>query len=804
MLFLPEFRPKARGLPDLLGYAALIDEGILLQKDGSFVSGLTFEGPDLESASADELNALSWQINASLKSLGTGWMVQVDALRIPALDYPAFEDCHFPHPVLALIDAERAHHYQSEGRHYETRQAMIFTYIPPEQNAAKLSYAFTEGGRAGKQSYADKSLLDFRRGVESVTETLGNHLRVKTMTSDDLLTHIHRCLTGSRQRVKTPPVPMYLDAVLGGYDFIGGLAPEIDNHAIRCITPMQYAPLSYPAMMAWLMHAPAAVRFSTRFICQDPTDADKTLTEYRKNWMTKRLGLGALAKDALNMGGTTFQNSDAAMMALDADAAITENNSGEMRFGYVTHTVVVIEEDVERADEIAKAIKKEFANQGFVASIETLNAVEAYLGSLPGNSFANVRRPMMSTRNLADMLPLSTLWAGPNEHPSDKYEGAPALLYADSADSTPFRLVHHVGDVGHTLVLGPTGSGKSTLLATMVAQHFRYKGARAFVFDKGYSMWALAQACGAGHYDLLGDGADEALQPLAAIDKESERVWAAQWIESIFQANNVQVTPEQRNRISSALDSLALADREFRTLTALASSIQDNSLRDVLEQYTIGHSALGQLLDSDHETLTSDHFAVFELEHLMEMPPRVAIPALLYLFHVVERGLDGSPTMLVLDEAWLMLDNPLFSAKIKEWLKVLRKRNASVIFATQSLADVEGSAIASVLRESCMVKLFLPNATARRSLALYQNMGLTERQVSLIASSIPKRDYYYHTDAQGKRHFSLALGPIALSFVAAADDKTRARIRELAQTHGNSWPKAWLEERGQTDAAQYL
>src|SRR3546814_18673851 len=86
----------------------------------------------------------------------------------------------------------------------------------------------------------------------------------------------------------------------------------------------------------------------------------------------------------------------------------------------------------------------------------------------------------------------------------------------------------------------------------------------------------------------------------------------------------------------------------------------------------------------------------------------VVAPVLSYLFHRLEARFTGRPTLLILDEAWVFLDHPLFAARIREWLKVLRKRNVAVVFATQSLADIADSSIAPAIIESCPQRLLPP------------------------------------------------------------------------------------------------
>ena len=150
----------------------------------------------------------------------------------------------------------------------------------------------------------------------------------------------------------------------------------------------------------------------------------------------------------------------------------------------------------------------------------------------------------------------------------------------------------------------------------------------------------------------------------------------------------------------------------------------------------------------------------------MAPAPRGAVLA--YLFHRIEGRLDGRPTLLIIDEGWLVLDDGGFAAQLREWLKTLRKKNACVIFATQSLSDIDGSAIAPAIVESCPTRIFLPNERAiePQITGIYQRFGLNDRQIEIIARATPKRDYYCQS-WRGNRLFELGLGPIALAFCAA-------------------------------------
>jgi type IV secretion system protein TrbE len=176
------------------------------------------------------------------------------------------------------------------------------------------------------------------------------------------------------------------------------------------------------------------------------------------------------------------------------------------------------------------------------------------------------------------------------------------------------------------------------------------------------------------------------------------------------------------------------------------------------------------------------------------------VPVLTYLFRRIEKRLDGSPSLIILDEAWLMLGNPVFRDKIREWLKVLRKANCAVVLATQSISDAERSGIIDVLKESCPTKICLPNGAAREAgtREFYERLGLNARQIEIIATAMPKREYYVATPV-GRRLFDMSLGPVALSFVGASGKSDLKQVRDLYREHGRDWPLIWLRSRGVSD-----
>lgn len=810
MLGLSEFRNKALGLPDLLPWAALVDDGVVLLKSGGFLAGFEYHGPDLDSATKPELAAMAARVNQSLM-LGDGWAIHVDAVRARAPGYAPQGE--FPDRSTRLIDDVRRAAHEDQHAGFVSRFFLCVTWHPDPDAATKTAAMFVEGRH--EVGVAARNLARFKDTVTDIEGRLSAVVKVRRLSdqidehdgqiSSELLAHLQACVDlQMRKTFKISENPIYLDAVLGHQDFVTGFEPTIGQRHMIAIAITGFPGKSFPGILDFLSRLPVEYRWSNRFIGLETRNAESILNSYRSKWAQKRKSIMNLLRE--NAGGAaTHINLDADSMANDAVEAIAENNSNVVKFGYYTSVILLSDPDPQYLREAAREVAKIVNNHGFTARIEDVNAVEAYLGSMPGNTYANVRRPLIHTFNLCHLLPFTAIWPGSEHHPCPFYpEGSPALLYAKTDGATPFRLTLHAGDLGHTAIIGPTGSGKSTLLATIVAQQFRYKRSQVFVFDKGYSMLPLSWAAGGQHYDIAGEDAELAFCPLARVNEPGEQTWAAQWLESLIELQGVNITPAYRSEIFRAVVQLGQSTTQSsqRTMTNLLVVLQDETLRDALQPYTLRGMA-GHLLDAEEDGLQEDIFQVFEMEHLMNKGDKLVLPVLSYIFHRLEQRFKGQPTLLVLDEAWVMLGHPAFRAKIREWLKVLRKANVAVIFATQSLTDLTKSGIADVIFESCPSKILLPNpeAITEQFRPLYSSIGLNSRQIEILAQATPKREYYQiHPD--GRRLFELGLSPVELAFVGASGKEDIIRIRQLREQIGHSWPAQWLRERGQFEAAQ--
>lgn len=814
MLNLAEYRRRADRLADHLPWAALIAPGIVLNKDGSFQRTIRFRGPDLESATDAELVATCARLNNVLRRFGSGWALFFEAERFEAQGYPASA---FPDPASWLVDEERRAAFEEGAEahppseragapmpqwgHFESACHLTLVWLPPPDPARRAERALIESGRAEKGRDWRQELTVFIAETDRVLDLLiGLMPEVAALDDGETLTWLHRRISTSRHPVAVAETPMHLDAILVDEALTGGLEPMLGDRHLKSLTVLGFPNLTRPGLLDSLNHLDIPYRWTTRFIALDKTEATRELTRLRRQWFAKRKSIRALLREVLYQEPTPLLDSDADNKATDADMALQALGGDHVAFGHLTATVTVMDADRAAAEDKRRAVERIIHGAGFATIREGVNAVEAWLGSLPGHVYANVRQPLVHTLNLAHLLPLSSVWAGPA---TNAHLGGPPLLYAETSGATPFRLSTHVGDVGHMLIVGPTGAGKSVLLALMALQFRRYPGGRVILFDKGNSARAAVLAMGGLHQALGADGSP-AFQPLAGIDRPAERSWAAEWIEARLTHEKVVVTPEVKEAVWSALGSLASAPIEERTLTGLAMLLQSNPLKAALLPYTLD-GPFGRLLDAAEDRLALADVQCFETEALMHETG--VVPAVLtYLFHRLEARFDGRPTLLILDEAWVYLDDPLFAARIREWLKTLRKKNVAVVFSTQSLADISGSSIAPAIIESCPQRIFLPSdrAVEPQAREAYERFGLNERQIELIAQAVPKRHYYLQS-RRGNRLFELGLGPIALAFCGASTPADQALIeRVLAEAGPDGFARGFLDARGLGWAAELV
>ena len=757
---------------------------VVIGKDASLLGILKFRGPDMDSSTRVELSTYIGQVNSLIRSLGTGYTLWYEAQRHIADKY---DRSHVESAIVQMMDDERNEYYGG-SQHFETDFYLSIHLEPPQLFKQKLFEALYEDEKNEHQHQQEdlKIYFDYLHKFLDVMQRFADVLKrvmpeVRVLEADEICTYLHNCVSPVRHYVR-PDLERYLcDYLFEADGLTAGQHMRIGQKHTRIITVLSTFPVhTTPGFLDLLNSVNMEYRWVSRFICMSKLDAQKELEQIEKEYAQTTKSLVTMFKEAVTKEYNPNDVDESAVINRnDAANALLELNQDMVGYGYYTITIQIMDDREDAANEKAAYMLELLQSKGFTAYQEGLNNLEAWWGSLPGHFRANIRRSLVSTMTVSHFLPLTALWPG-NE--KNDFLNGPVLLYTDTDGFTPFRLSLHVGSVGHTMIVGPSGSGKSVLLNTIEAHFLKYKDSKVFIFDKAASSRALTYAVGGNFYNLAAEGTGElSFQPLANIDDDTEIIWAKQWIIAYLKQQGKVVGPKEDNFVWQALLSLRKFSPELRTLTNFCDVVQDKEMRLALAALTVKGS-YGRLFDNNKDVSGQGRWQVFEMETLMNQPEIVA-PTLDYLFHNIERTISRStgPSIIVLDECWLFLSNEAFSAKLKEYFKDMRKKNCSIIIATQNLTDIsEKRDLLNVVKEQCASKIFLPNVNAATgsSSALYSEFGCNVQQIGLIKAMTAKRDYYYMSE-QGNRVFQLALRASEFPFVTATAKKDQQKMNQM-------------------------
>lgn len=397
------FKRRSEGFSDLLQYDTVIEDGIILLKNGSLMSGFYYKAQDMSEMSRDDQDVMTARISKAIFELGTGWTVNFDAIRLESRTYPERAFSAFDKPVSYAIDEERRKLFSLRDTMFTTENFLTVTYTPPTLVTNKIiDMMYTSDESGEKISYYDKNLIHYKNKLKSFVSILSTIFKIEQLgrtsymledgsmhTRDIFLEFLHYCATGKVQAINVPKnIDIPLDSIICGEDFITGIYPKMGNFFISAVAIDGFPAESYPTILNKLSDIPVTTRFSTRFICIDKLEAEKKLETIKKRWQQKQRGMMQVI---LNQPQTdTNTNWDAVEMTNDAIEGITLQNSERAIFGYYTANIILMEEKQEILEKWSLEIKKVISSLGFNARIETINTVEAYLGSLPGHTIENV------------------------------------------------------------------------------------------------------------------------------------------------------------------------------------------------------------------------------------------------------------------------------------------------------------------------------------------------------------------------------------------------------------------------------
>ncbi len=433
-----------------------------------------------------------------------------------------------------------------------------------------------------------------------------------------------------------------------------------------------------------------------------------------------------------------MQSNDAAVsQVVEISDALDMAQSGHAAFGQHHWTIMCLEDSLARLDDAVSMATSELINVGINPIREKLILEQCFWAQFPANFSFVGRKAEISTLNLAGFASL-------HNYPTGRIAGnhwGDAVTVFDTSSGTPYFFNFHLRDVGHTTIIGPTGAGKTVLMNFLCAQAQKFR-CRLFFFDKDRGAEIFIRAL-KGTYNIIEPGEKCNFNPLQLPDTTENRNFIGEWLKALVTVNGEPFTAEDMEKVTEAVAGnykLAQKDRILSNIAPFFGVEMPGSIANRLKMWH-GSGQYAKLFDNVDDTVNFDEAAVFGFEMGPVLSNKATLaPVLLYLFHKINLSLDGTPTVIVLDEAWALIDNPIFSSKIKDWLKTLRKLNAMVIFATQSVEDATNSSISDTLIQQTATQLFLPNPKATD---VYRKaFMLSEREFNLLKTTDPGSRFF--------------------------------------------------------------
>lgn len=430
----------------------------------------------------------------------------------------------------------------------------------------------------------------------------------------------------------------------------------------------------------------------------------------------------------MNLALRRMRSTEDEALSLRDELAIAKDNvaAGRASFGEHHTTIVVHGESLQAIDSNVAEVTATLADLGIVAVREDIALEPAFWAQFPGNFRYIARRGLVSSRNFAGLASLHNFPVGQaqNNHWGD------AVTLFETTAAGPYFFNFHQNDLGNFTIIGPSGSGKTVVLNFLLAQARKFDP-RIVFFDKDRGAELFIRAVG-GSYDRLRPGTPSGLNPLQIADEPANREFLIEWLGMLAGGIDLAELPVIRD----ALDANFAQPKSRRRLRYLVELFRGHDRPRADDLYARlapwwGDGERAWLFDNEADLTDLSHLTVgFDMTAILD-DPATRSPTLLYLFHRVEERLDGTPSIIVVDEGWKALDDDVFVRRIKDWEKTIRKRNGIVGFATQSAEDALGSRIASAIIEQAATQIFMINPKARAQ-DYIDGFGLSPHEFELV------------------------------------------------------------------------
>ncbi|SFS48845.1 type IV secretion system protein VirB4 [Succinivibrio dextrinosolvens] len=803
---------------DLLDYAILGPQNTVLLKNGALMKCYKITPRCTSYLSEQELEKLHSMIMRSIRKLDKSYIFNCDVIRSKDMSYLHNNDECFYGSNEARTLYERRVEFFEKNTTFSNEFFISFTKLncnlTSEDIASllgddeKLPFSlsssiesFNQDARSfidGFSSFCEIRELDLKEmdkrecggpficaDSNISSETSGSSYESGFSLSEvpslpirqthETVNYLFSCIKGVKVELLYPKKHPFLDLLLSSEDFTPGLCPKLGNRYIGVISIDGFPLASDFGMLKALCSLPFEYRFSNRFISYSKVESSLKLALLRRLWIQKRKSFLSMLSSSSN----TEVDKDAEEMVENVDEARKSMAQQEHNFGALSSTLIIFDESLKALDDKARQCLKLFESLGFTGRVESVNATDAYLGSLPGHSIENLRRAMVSGEVIADLLPLHKNYCGERVSPNPNYgKGAPYLMSVVSKDHERAYLNLHVKDLANCLLVGPPGSGKSVFLGATLLSLLKYDGMKIFAFDKGQSFYALSRYLKGNHLSL-DDTSTHRFCPLYDLSEPSKISAGALFVEKLFEYTGRKLTDAERELIFSTVKLLSQQPSVRHSLTDFYNLLNNRELKLSLRNYLVSVNPDSPLDGTANPDLESA-LTVFECGSFFESGNKNLYPVLDCIFSLINSEImKVKCSAIIIDEAWLMLSNPYFCAQLLSWIKTVRKHNTMVILATQSVNDFARSQMLEDILDCVKTRIYLPNADIKSPalMELYSKLGLNGLQREEIFKGKAKQDLFLHKEGNFMP-FKLALSESELKLLSfVAKDRKKLDLR---------------------------
>lgn len=573
----------------------------------------------------------------------------------------------------------------------------------------------------------------------------------------------------SKENRMCPPVGYFLDEYIPYSDLTDEDHFKVGEYYTKIIS-QNFLPNEITSeTFRRIFQLPFEMRFVSRFVPLTKEEAinmvnsSKKLHEFKKHSLFQYLAMASSKETAQNAKADEHEES----LSEEARLLIQDLRNDEVGFGIMTQTLIIQDKNLKKLDDNLQIVLREFLSADIKATDDKYNSLDAYIGAVPSNIKANIRKMPIHTTAFPYFISTSSSWNG---SPYIKQRKDEALIKTLNRTGELFHFDIFDGDVGNTIILGSIGSGKSVLLNTIANYSLKYRNTQVFYFDVDSSSRALCKANNGVFYDIGGEKDNIRFQPLKRLDNDLEMSWADNFIKCLIaQEDEKLLTPEANDEIWKALKLLSSKPYEDRTISGFVTFVQDNKIKNALKIYT-KDGAYGMYFDGNDENIGEAQIVVFEMGKIMDIP-KIVNPLSMYLMYYIEtqRLTEGKPTYVITDEAHAFFSNKYFTPILKRQLLTSRKKNCHYIFATQSGNHILNSDIRDSILDQCFTKIALPNRDVHTEdwQKIYKAFGFNSTEINAIKTATPKREYFMKNH-QGSAIFTLSLTNIDLAYVGVA------------------------------------